>query len=224
VAKIPAKKRPPEGVAPARYTMTSLEQVRIMAHPVRLRLLEVFAARPRTTHQAAQELDVPATRLYHHVNALERVGLIRLRETRPVRGTVEKYYEAVGRRFAVGMEVFSRGRKTRGAEELGEMVASVLEEARHDLGRALEGAADTPEELQPIALRAILPASPAQLGRLRARLLALLQGPPGRRGAKPGGERPRSRARVTLVFAFDPGRPADGAKAARPGRTRKTPA
>jgi len=69
---------------------TGLEQVRALSHPLRLRLLELFKLQPRTAKQAAEVLGEPPTRLYHHVAALERAGLIRLRETRQNRGTTEK--------------------------------------------------------------------------------------------------------------------------------------
>jgi len=69
--------------------------MRALAHPLRLRILEAFAETPRTTKQVAESLGQPPTRLYHHVAALERAGLLRLRETRKNRGTIEKWYEAV---------------------------------------------------------------------------------------------------------------------------------
>jgi sugar-specific transcriptional regulator TrmB len=154
--------------------MKSLEQVRILAHPLRLKLLEHFAQCPMTTRQVAAKINVPTTRLYHHVNALEKVGLIRLKETRPVRGTVEKYYEAVARKMVVGANVFGEG--------LSEVLANVLEEARRDLEAALERKDTTPENLRPVALRAIVHASPAEIARLRKKLLDLLQKPPGIKG------------------------------------------
>ena len=201
--KKPAPRSAPKASAPARYTMKSLEQVRILAHPLRLRLLETFALNPQTTHQVAKALEVPATRLYHHVNALERVGLIRLRETRPVRGTVEKYYEAVGRRIQVDAGLFSHGKQGQGFAELNEAVGSVIEESRRDLARALEVAAETPEELRPLALRATVHATPAQIGRLKAKLLELLREPRGKgtkgKAAAPGG----ATARITLVFTSE---------------------
>src|SRR5438874_10330090 len=74
-----------------------IAEMRALAHPLRLRLLELFAEQPRTTKQVAELLDQPPTRLYHHVAALERAGLLRLTETRKNRGTTEKWYEAVAR-------------------------------------------------------------------------------------------------------------------------------
>ena len=152
----------------AQYTMKSLEQVRILAHPLRLRLLENFAQSAQTTRQVAEKLGVPATRLYHHVNALEAVGLIRLKETRPVRGTIEKYYEAVAKKMIVGAGVFGEARG-----ELSEVLANVLDEARRDLEAALER--EDVENLRPLALRAIVHGTPAQVAALRKKLHGLLK-------------------------------------------------
>ena len=70
--------RPGAAADRATYTMRRLDEVRVLAHPLRIKLLELFAAEPRTTKQAAEILGENPTRLYHHVNALERVGLIAL--------------------------------------------------------------------------------------------------------------------------------------------------
>src|SRR3954469_553299 len=77
----------------------SVAEMRALAHPLRLRILELFAEAPRTTKQVADMLGQPPTRLYHHVAALERAGLLVLKETRPNRGVVEKWYEAVARQM-----------------------------------------------------------------------------------------------------------------------------
>ncbi len=74
---------------------TELRQLRVLADPLRVRILRALAREPRTTAQVAELLGENDTRLYHHVRALERVNLIRLVETRPKRGTTEKYYQAV---------------------------------------------------------------------------------------------------------------------------------
>src|SRR5436305_2339439 len=91
---MPGKKKEESTSRPA-----GLEQMRALSHPLRLRLLELFAERPRTTKQAAEALGEPTTKLYHHVAALERAGLVRLRETRQNRGTTEKYFEVTQSQF-----------------------------------------------------------------------------------------------------------------------------
>jgi predicted transcriptional regulator len=101
--------------------------MRALAHPLRVRLVELFAERARTTKQAAVTLGVPPTRLYHHVHALERAGLLRLRETRRKRGTEEKYYET-----AVTVVRNLEGARGSG-EEVTAVALSVLEAARLEL-------------------------------------------------------------------------------------------
>src|SRR5262245_5587359 len=88
------------------------QELRALAHPLRLRLLEEFAGSPRTTMQVASAMGEPPTRLYHHVNALERAGILKLARTRQVRGTTEKYYEVARKRFgAVEGEHITAGMK-----------------------------------------------------------------------------------------------------------------
>src|SRR5881394_4181539 len=82
------------GGAPA--LRAGVAQLRALAHPLRLRIAERFAEGPSTTMQVAAWLGQPPTRLYHHVQVLERAGILRLRETRGNRGAVEKWYETAG--------------------------------------------------------------------------------------------------------------------------------
>lgn len=90
-----------------RFVVGTIEQVKALTHPLRQRILERFAQRARTTKQVADELGEKPTRLYHHVSVLERAGLIRLVETRPKRGTTEKYFAAVAERFEIDPRAFS---------------------------------------------------------------------------------------------------------------------
>lgn len=85
----------------ATRTLSEPEELKALAHPLRQRILEAMIPEPITTKQVSDLLEEKPTRLYHHVDALESAGLIRLIRTRPKRGTTEKYYQAVARRFVV---------------------------------------------------------------------------------------------------------------------------
>ena len=65
--------------------LASLEQMKMLADPRRIRILELLCGEERTTKQVAEILGEPPTRLYHHVAALARVGLVRLTRTRQSR-------------------------------------------------------------------------------------------------------------------------------------------
>ena len=146
-----------------------LEQVRALSHPLRLRLLELFAQEARTAKQAAEVLGEPPTRLYHHVAALERAGLIRLKETRQNRGTTEKYYEAARPLRPLGKEALGDKSARR---DLASMGLVVFDHSRNELVKALASDED-PENL--VAVRAVLKLSPKAANELRRELVAILK-------------------------------------------------
>lgn len=146
--------------------------MRALAHPLRLRILEVFAEMPRTTKQVADLLGEPPTRLYHHVAALERAGLLRLTETRKNRGTTEKWYEAISRMMGSTTVVRSTRAAPRDQAAARRAVAmAILEQSRHEVVSSMSRAnAD-----RPLLARLVMVAPPAQLAELRERIMRLLQ-------------------------------------------------
>jgi DNA-binding transcriptional ArsR family regulator len=121
---------PPHGT----QTLVNFQQVRALAHPLRLRILGVLIREPRTTKQVADLLGEKHTKLYHHMQALERAKVIRLTGTRQKRGTMERYYQATAALFRAAPSVFSTGRgasrKLVGVEA---MLNTLLESARLDV-------------------------------------------------------------------------------------------
>jgi len=120
---------PPQGI----QTMDNLRDIRILAHPLRLRILGAFRE-PRTTKQVAEILGEKHTRLYHHVQALERAKVIRLTKTRPNRGTIERYYQATAAQFEAAPSVFHiKPEKGRKSSDLETIANALLETARKDV-------------------------------------------------------------------------------------------
>jgi len=147
------------------------QELRALAHPLRLRLLEEFAGQARTTMQVAAAMGEPPTRLYHHVNALERAGILKLARTRQVRGTTEKYYEVAKKR--IGIVAGSRvSAPVRGS--LRGVAHVIFDQARNDLLEAISDSSRLGPDTAPVALRMLLSLSPAQVASVRRKLLALL--------------------------------------------------
>lgn len=90
---------------PDSMTLSKLEQLRVLADPLRMRILEALG-KERTTKQVAEEIGESPTKLYHHVDALKKVGLIRLIRTRRNRGTLEKYYQVAALSFRPDASLF----------------------------------------------------------------------------------------------------------------------
>lgn len=68
-------------------------QLRALAHPLRLQVLNALEGQQRATgKQLADLLQVPPARLHHHLKMLERADLIYIDEEVPRGGVIEKYY------------------------------------------------------------------------------------------------------------------------------------
>jgi DNA-binding transcriptional ArsR family regulator len=115
---VSAKRQPPR----EELLLRDLDRVRVLADPLRLRLLEVFKE-PTTAKQAAEVLGEKLSRIYHHVDALASAELIELVDTQQKRGTMEKYYRAAAQRISVDPAIF-RTREV--AVEAGELSASLF--------------------------------------------------------------------------------------------------
>jgi len=158
-------------------TLTDLEQVRVLADPLRLRILELLKrGEPLTTKQVAERLGEKPTRLYHHVEALERIGVIRLVETRPNRGTTEKYYQAVARTVVAHPTAFapSPGREREVGGVLAQMFESVLGAARAEVRRSFATGLIGPQgDPHPVLMHLPIKATPAGIRRIKRRLESL---------------------------------------------------
>lgn len=144
-------------------------ELRALAHPLRLRILELFAEQPRTTKQVAGLLDQPPTRLYHHVAALERAGLLRLTETRKNRGTTEKWYVAVARAVSATGAAGTRSRA--GAAARRALAMTVLEQSRQEVVSAMQRRGAEP----PLLARIVVVTPPERVEALRQRLYEVVK-------------------------------------------------
>ena len=132
-----------------------LDQIRALADPLRLRIVEALSEEARTPKQVADILGRKPTGLYHHVRVLESAGLIRQTGTRRKRGTVERYYRAVHRELRVDPALFS-GRAAKRTDVLGAVLGGVEQDLR-----------DLPRTAQPmIGLRLRLDVDPQRLTEL----------------------------------------------------------
>ncbi|QBD75413.1 ArsR family transcriptional regulator [Ktedonosporobacter rubrisoli] len=83
------------------YRIENLEQLRAIADVLRTHILELLREHPMTVKQVADRLKLASARVHYHVRELEKVGLLRLVETREKGGILEKYYQSVAHTFWV---------------------------------------------------------------------------------------------------------------------------
>jgi DNA-binding transcriptional ArsR family regulator len=156
----------------------NLEQVKALADPLRLRIMHAMQPAPLTTKQIAHQIGEKPAKLYYHVEALANLGLIALVETRAKRGTVEKYYRAVAKRFLVGHDLLmADGGAPRATNELQAVVASFLESTRTELMASLaHGLLEPDADCLPAVLsRGYVRATSEKIRELSAKLHAWLE-------------------------------------------------
>jgi DNA-binding transcriptional ArsR family regulator len=121
------------------YQISNLDQVKALAHPLRVRIIETLASSdPMTTKQVAELLGEKPTRLYHHVDLLEKAGLIHLTHTRKNRGTTEKYYEAIARQFRAASDLFSDETSNDQIDAIRPMIHTIFDNTTSELLRLID--------------------------------------------------------------------------------------
>ena len=90
---------------PDLYMIENLEQMRTVADDLRRRIVDSLAARAMTVTQLGDLLGVAPAKTHYHVRELERVGLVKLVETREKGGVLEKYYRTIAKVLAVSPDV-----------------------------------------------------------------------------------------------------------------------
>jgi DNA-binding transcriptional ArsR family regulator len=87
-------RRPAPGPLKKITTLDDPRYVKALSHPLRVRILAILEERTASPVQLAEQLDASLGVVSYHVRTLERLGLIKLVRTNPVRGAVEHHYRA----------------------------------------------------------------------------------------------------------------------------------
>ena len=172
--------------------LTGLDQVRALADPLRFRILEALAKAPMTTKQVAQQLGENPTKLYHHVDLLERAGLIALVATRKKRGAEERYYQAVAKEIAIDRRLLKIAPE--GAQALETVqdiftktLQATLDEINKSMSSELIGKGNSSDEFPTVLARAHVTLTPEQARQLTQKLQNWVAECKGTTGTKSNG-------------------------------------
>jgi DNA-binding transcriptional ArsR family regulator len=166
--------------------LDSWEQVELLGDDGRLAILEL-CVRPKTVTQMAETLQVPRTRLYHHVKRLNQHGLLRVVKTKQVGPVTESHYQTSARTYRPSKQLMrSLSESAMGAA----LLTVVLGPARADFVRSLEKGAfsltETSGKRRVLISRGLTDLTPEELDEVIREIEAIL----GRHDTDPTVERP----------------------------------
>jgi DNA-binding transcriptional ArsR family regulator len=114
-----------------------LESLKCIADPLRTQIMEVLNDRAMTVNQIAERLGLAASKLYYHINLLEKHGFVKVAETRVKGNIIEKSYGAAALNFELDKELLQFAAE-RGLSSIHEILVNTLDVTRADLLRSLE--------------------------------------------------------------------------------------
>jgi len=88
------------------YELETIEQLRAIADILRVRIIDLLQEHPMTVTQLGDTLGMTPAKVHYHVRELEKVGLLRLVETREKGGILEKYYQPIAKDISVSKNLF----------------------------------------------------------------------------------------------------------------------
>jgi DNA-binding transcriptional ArsR family regulator len=158
-------------------TITDPEVLRVLADPLRLRLVQHNLGKPWTVKDAARALGISQTKLYYHVNLLETHGLIRVHSTRVVSGIIEKSYRITAYSFRPDKSLLTAGAMD---SQIPELLGSVIDNARDNLTAALragliDASPATEGDRKLLIQNGFVALTPERAEDLRKRLVAVME-------------------------------------------------
>ncbi|MDX1613159.1 MAG: helix-turn-helix domain-containing protein [Candidatus Promineifilaceae bacterium] len=119
----------------AEFIIRDPETLKVLGHALRLQLLKALK-RPRTVKELGAALDLPPTKLYYHINLLEKHELIRVVATDVVSGIIEKQYQISARNYRVEDALLSPVEGE--INHLDVLLAAMFESTQADIRRSID--------------------------------------------------------------------------------------
>jgi len=121
------------------HTIKDLEAAKAIADPLRLQIIEVLLPHQLTVKQIADKLGLAPSKLYYHVNTLEKHDLIQVVDTTIHGNIIEKQYWVTAYNYTVDQDIYNFNvQETEGKENIITMALTTLDTVREDFVRSIE--------------------------------------------------------------------------------------
>jgi DNA-binding transcriptional ArsR family regulator len=164
------------------HIIKELEAAKAISDPLRLQIIEVLLHSPLTVNQIAGKLGLAASKLYYHVNTLEKHGLIQVVDTTIHGNIIEKHYWVTAYDYRLDHEIYNFNvQEMEGKENIISMTLATLDTTREDFVRSIEARAFNlehgadPHPRNVINSREVVRVSDEKMGEFQTRLHALIK-------------------------------------------------
>jgi DNA-binding transcriptional ArsR family regulator len=129
------------------FIITDPETLKVIADPLRLQILKSFKS-PRTVKDVADILDIAQTKLYYHVNMLEKHGFIEVVETNVVSGIIEKMYRVTAARYSLDGDLLATAEDPGG--QVDTLLSAIFDSAKDEIKKSVRaGLMDLKDNAEP---------------------------------------------------------------------------
>jgi len=138
------------------FYIEGVDQAVELLKPIRIELLK-WMGEPRTCPELAEFFHESPQKIYYHVKALEKAGLVEKVEERRVRGVVEGYYQAKARSYWLAPTLVGQigGAQTTQDQTSLRFLLTLAEEVQDDIGH-LGNRSEAGEEVPSLGLSAYI--------------------------------------------------------------------
>ena len=163
----------------ALLVVRDLDTLKILADPLRNQILEILAPGELTINQIAEKLGLAPSKLYYHINLLEKQGLIQEVDSIVKGNIIEKVYWITAFEFKMDEKLCNFG-TPEGQQSMMTSMIMPIDSTREDIVRSLEARASAleqgaePHPRDVVIYREIRVMSDEHADQFRDRLRALL--------------------------------------------------
>jgi DNA-binding transcriptional ArsR family regulator len=115
------------------FVIDDLDTLRVISDPTRAAIIELLTE-PRSVTQLAEALDVPRTRLYHHIQLLRSKRVVEQVDRRRVGALTERIYGLTADVFRPSARLLRRGKRS---DRIDVLTTLVFDTTKTDLRRAV---------------------------------------------------------------------------------------
>ena len=122
-----------------------LETLKILADPLRNQIMEILAPGKLTVNQIAEKLGLAPSKLYYHINLLEKYGFIKEVDSTVKGNIIEKVYWITAYDWKMDHELFNFS-TPEGQQSVMTSMVTPIDATREDIQRSLEARASALEQ------------------------------------------------------------------------------